>query len=162
MYSINFTTLIANLLPHFLRKDKMLAWLYSLLSPARYLFAEFLLYRDKKLYEARITGQVNSLEWMLNDKFYSDGGLRNIYIHDADFEEEIYIYNTYELEAKTYLFNTSESAEDNLCVYNAAEAIGSANFIVYVPVLLAFDIDYMTSLLNKFKLAGPTFEIKIY
>lgn len=163
MFSITFDTLISNLLARFHRKEKMLAWLHSLLYPVTLLYAAFLLYRDQKIYDARITGQVEWLEWMLNDKFYSDGDLRNIYIEDNnDFENEVYIFNTDEDETNTYIYNSGETADEETYIFNTSEGMNGADFTVWVPVSLVFDMDYMSSLIIYFKLAGTTFEIKTY
>jgi len=162
MFSINFDTLISNLLARFHRKGKMLAWLHSLLYPVTLLYASFLVYRDQKLYDARITGQVEWLEWMLNDKFYADGDLRSIYIEDNnDFENEVYIFNTHENETETYIYNTDET-EPETYLFNASEGLSGSDFTVWVPEDLVFDMDYMVSLITFFKLAGTTFTIKTY
>lgn len=163
MYSFNFNSLIQLLLPRVHRKPVMTAWLEVLLYPVKQLHDLFIALRDSLLYDARVTGQVNSLEWMLNDKFYNDGTLRSIYISDnTGLDNDVLIYQSAEAEPETYLFNTSESAEDDTYIFQTGEGIGGEDFIVNVPDALVFDEEYMKSLINKFKIAGKTYKIVTY
>lgn len=160
MFNIDFAKLINNLLPHFLRGAKMKAWLESLLKPVVDLYDSLLAYRDEKLYEAQITGQVDSLEKMLNDAFPAgDSGARPIYITDIDdYTEDILIFNTAEYESETWLYNTAE-AETETLIYNGTEGQSSFDFLVYIDVALPYDLDLMISLINKYKLSGTTYQI---
>lgn len=163
MFEIIYDTLVGNLLPRFHRKSKMMAWLHALLYPSDLLYHDLMVYRDQKLYEARVSGQVESMEWMLNDKFYGDGTLRNIYIDDNnDFENEVYIFNTSELETETYIYNRDETADEETYLFNQAEGKSGSDFTVWVPASLTYDSDYMRGLIDFFKLAGTTYDIKTY
>ena len=163
MYSINFTTLIINLLPHFLRKDKMLAWLLVILKPVILVYGSFLDYRNAKLYEAQITGQVISLEKMLNDTFHDEqSGAIPIYITDSqDQDEGVLLFNAAESETETWLFNQAEVTEPDTMIFNSGEGQSGYGFIVYVDVALPFDRDLMVGMINKYKLAGTTYKIII-
>ncbi len=163
MFNIAFDQLIYNLLPHFLRKERMLAWLLAVMKPVVLLYDRFLVYRTDKLYEARISAQVNSLEYMLNDAYYGDGNGRTIYITDnEDYSEDIYLYNSSELETETHLFNSDETADTDTLTFNAQEGTGGVDFIVWVLMDMMYDSDKMISRINKYKLAGTTYEIKTY
>lgn len=162
MFDIDFKVLISRLLPHFLRKTTMAAWINCLLSPLTWLYDQFLSFRDEKLFEAMHNGQVFSLEFMLNYKFYNDGTLRRIYITDnEDVDSELFIFNVNEQEEEIYIYNAGEIPSDDIYLYNVSEGTGDG-FIVWVPVALQFDIDYMIGLITKYKLAGTTFQIKTY
>lgn len=161
MYNIDFIRLITDLLPSFMKKTVIVAWLKSLLKPVQILYSEFITFETEKMYEATYSGQVAELEFILNDYYYNDGTLRTIYIDDSIENEEIYIYQQSELQNETYIYNTAENEVDSI-IYNSDEAGVSFNFIVYVPIGLIFDRDYLRSLVTKYKIAGPTFTIKTY
>jgi len=163
MYNFEFIYLINNLLPHFLRKEKMLAWLVVLLKPVMLLYNEFLDYRAEKLYESQITGQVISLEKMLNDAFPEDNtGAVPIYITDSvEQEDNVLMYNASESDSLIWIFNNAEIAEPDTFLFNAAEA-QSYDFFVNCDVALGVyneRQDLMISLLAKYKLSGTTYQI---
>ena len=160
MYSIDFTKLIDNLLPWFLRKPVMKAWIKALIAPVATLYAQFIIFIDKKRWEASITGQVAVLEIMLNKEFYNDESLRNIFISDNDLDERVYLFNLAESQEPTYLYNISEVIEPPF-ITNSDERTAT-DFTVWVPSNLVFDMNYMTGLVKKFKMAGPVFDIKTY
>lgn len=162
MYNIDFQQIISDLLPWFLRKPVMLAWLKALLLPVSQLYNSFLQFRGVKLYEASYNGQVAELEYVLNDYYYSDGTLRSIYIEDNTDLGEVYLYNVAELEQETHIYNVSEVTEPETFLFNGAEGSESSDFIVFVPDSLSYDTDYLNSLIKKYKLAGPTYTIQTY
>ncbi|PKP46818.1 MAG: hypothetical protein CVT94_13470 [Bacteroidetes bacterium HGW-Bacteroidetes-11] len=162
MFNINFHTLIDDLLPWFLTKPVMLAWLQALLSPVVSLYDSFLSLRDVKLYEARYNGQVAELEYVLNDFYYADGTTSLIYIEDNTESGEIYLYNISENEEETYIYNLDETTEPEVFIFNSSEAAGTSDFTIFVPGTLVYDTDYLSSLVRKYKIAGPTFTIQHY
>jgi hypothetical protein len=160
MYSIDFIKLIDNLLPWFLRKPVMKAWLQSLSITVADLYDQFILFADAKRWEVSITGQVALLEIMLNKEFYDDAELRDIFIEDNDLEERIYLFNLLEEQEPVYLYNLAEE-EDPVFITNSDEREGT-DFTIWVPSSLVFDINYMTGLVTKYKMSGPIFDIKTY
>lgn len=160
MYEIDFIKLINNLLPWFLRKPVMKAWLKALAAPLESLYGQFMEFIDKKRWDASITGQVAVLEIMLNKEFYNDETLRKIFISDNDLDERVYLFNLAEGQEPTYLYNDSEVFLP-LFITNSDERTAT-DFTVWVPDNLVFDINYMTGLVKKFKMAGPVFDIKTY
>lgn len=160
MYSIDFDKLIDNLLPWFLRKPVMKSWLKATIAPTISLYGLFTAYIDKKRWEASLTGQVEVMEIMLNQEFYNDANSRKIFISDNDPEEMIYIHNLAENQSPFYLHNLSEN-EEEVYLSNLDEGI-IVDFIVNVPEELEFDLNYMISLIKKYKIAGPSFEINTY
>lgn len=160
MYSIDFDKLISNLLPWFLRKPIQRAWLQALTTPLINLYTQFTAFIEKKRWEAYITGQVAVLEIMLNKEFYNDETLRKIFISDNDLDEQAYLFNTEESQDPVYLYNIGESF-DPIYLSNTGER-HNADFTVWVPDTLDFDMNYMTSLIIKYKMAGPNFDIKTY
>lgn len=164
MFDIDFNKLISQLLPHFLRKTALMAWLNCLMAPLVWLYNQFRIFRDEMLYEVKISGQLAYLEYMLNDKFCSDGKLRTIYITDNEDQTlELFTFNSHEIEPETFIYNTGEIPSEDTYLYNIDDAgQSSVDFTVWVPAALTFDNDYMNSLVVKYKLAGTTFQLKTY
>lgn len=164
MFDVNWQRLISNLVPWFVGKQVMLSWLEAITHPIQALYSYFLDFRAARLYETKYNGQVAELEYVLNDYYYDDGTLRTIYIEDNTDQGDTFIYNTAEDEDDTYIFNADESTGDEVdtFIYNVDEGSGASDFVVWVPDTLTFDISEMTTLVRKYKVAGPTFEIKTY
>jgi len=164
MFNINWSNLISNLLPWFHVRTVMLSWLGALVHPMQALYTGFLQFREARLYETKYNGQVAELEYVLNDYYYNDGTLRTIYIEDNTDQGDTFIYNTLENEDETHIFNADEAEGDeyDTFIYNVNEGSGSSDFIVWVPDTLTFDINEITSLVRKYKMAGPSFSIETY
>ncbi len=158
MFNFSFPILIRNILAWFLRDESMQAWLEVLLFPAQELYDKFLSFKDDRLFFAKVTGQVESLENMLNKIFYNDGDLREIYIEDGDRREPFYLFNKIENKAK-YLYNKHEN--EPVYLFNKDD-VPEYDFIVFVPSNLIFDEDYMKGLIKENKAAGFSFTIKRY
>jgi len=162
MFNIDFAKLVKDLLPWFHRRTVMEKWLSALISPVTSLYTAFLEERTKRLYEASYNGQVAELEYVLNDYYYNSPTTRDIYIEDYVGYADTFIYNKAEGLDDTFIYNTAENTEPNTFIFNADEGRGGPDFIVWVPDNLVFDESYMRSLVNKYKMAGPAYEIKTY
>ena len=166
MYNFDLLLLITDILMWPLRKVRQISWNVALNQPLYDEYGKMLTDFDVYRYEAQITGQVGSLEYMLNDHYYGDGQLANIYITDGNGSNDTYIYNKAEGRPKTYIYNKAE-AEAKTYVYNKNEFSGDPDFIVWIPEALPGTIagDYsieMRALVNKYKVAGTTYNIKTY
>lgn len=161
MFNIDFAKLVKDLLPWFHRRPVMEAWLKALIAPVATLYTAFLQERTKRLYEASYNGQVAELEYVLNDYYYSSPTTRDIYIEDYVGYEDTFLYNKAENLEDTFIYNSAE-AEPETFIFNADEGGGGPDFIVWVPVALVFDENYMRSLINKYKIAGPQYQIVTY
>lgn len=163
MYSIDWDKLISDLLPAFLRKPKMLAWLQVLLTPLQTLYNTFITYRNATAFSIGFTGQTMSLEYLLNYTYFDDGTLRLIYIEDGERREPLYVFQQSENQP-AYFHNDGEDY-DPVYLYNSEEPTGY-DFVVWVPFAFNFPpekpLEYLISLLNKHKAAGFQFEIKYY
>lgn len=163
MYNIDFEKLISDLLPAFLRKNRMLAWLQVLLTPLQNLYNAFLSYRAGTAYSINFTGQVLSLEYLLNDTYFDDGTLKLIYILDGERREPVYVFQQLE-NTPAYFYNEGEDY-DPVYLYNSNEPTGY-DFVVWVPFAFNFPPDkplaYLIGLVNKHKAAGFQFEIQYY
>lgn len=162
MFSVNFKNIIDQNLPPKTGTDTPItkAWLYSLIQPIIELYAIFSSYRIQALYTLSFTGQVIYLEKLLNDTFNNGG--TEIFIEDGILKIAQFLFNTAEDADPFYVFNTAETNEENLYLYNTAEYTGNLDFIVKVPTALVFDENQMKSLINKYKLAGKNYIIQTY
>lgn len=162
MFSVNFKNIVNQNLPPKTGADTPItkAWLYSLIQPIIELYAIFSSYRIQALYTLSFTGQVIYLEKLLNDTFNNGG--TEILIADGILKIAPFLFNTAEDADPFYVFNTAETNEENLYLYNTAEYTGNLDFIVKVPTALVFDENQMKSLINKYKLAGKNYTIQTY
>jgi hypothetical protein len=163
MYNIDFAKLIKQLLPSFLRSTKLQAWLQTLLHPLYLMYVEFLSWRSKIDFRLSITGQVRSLEYMLNKTYYSDGNVKLIHISDSGRIISSYLYKAVEGQP-LYIQNRDEPSAGmpaQVYLFNRGEPRGY-DFTVWVPSSLEFNINHMKGLLNRHKAAGFSYEIKTY
>lgn len=157
IYDINYRKLTRWLVPHALRKARMMSWLDALVSQVVANYRLFTRYRDAKLYQLAITPQVCFLEKMLNDRF--DATERRIFIEDGIRYDVTYLFM--EAEEKP-LFLKMESEADPVFIYTNGETELLGNdFVVYVPAGLGFNNDEMRALLNAYKLASKRYAIQI-
>lgn len=162
-YSWNSTNLINWLLPTFLRKPKMVAWLKSLLSPLDEKHQEFLTYVDSKRYELDFTGQVISLERLLNNKY--DAADRRIFISQEK-ADEIFFFDDDDISAasKVFFFDDGDvSLGSEVAFFFFSDSSGSlSDFIVCLPSSIIFDEAELRSLVNRYKLAGKEFSVQLF
>jgi len=161
MYNIDFDKLVNNLLPSLLRKLKQKAWLVCLITPLKTLYVSFLNLRTDKLLEAFVTGQVASLQFLLNKLVYGDGNSTNVFISDNTLYNRIFIFNRAESSNPVYIFNRSENANP-VYVFNRSESRG-VDFFVHVPEpVSAENLNKLRSLINKYKQQGNSYSILEY
>lgn len=156
IYDINYNRLGGWLLPPMLRKNKTLRFVSVLLLPIATLYQFFLIYRATKLYELTITPQKCYLERLLNDRY--DSTLRRIYIDDGQEKPPFYIFQRPELKPKFIYKNTENRPK---YIYTSGESGNlTDDFVIYVPMGLAFEEPEMVSLVKVYKLAGTKFKIQ--
>lgn len=166
MYNFDLLILITDVLFWPIRKARQLGWNVALNQPLYDEYGKLLTDFDLWRFEAQITGQVGSLEYMLNDHYYGNGLLTDIYITDGTGDNNTYIYNKNEGRPKTYIYNKAEG-KPKTYIFNRNEFSGDPDFIVWIPAALPGTIpgDYsieMRALVNKYKVAGTTYTIKTY
>ena len=154
MFQLDYQRLIAMLLPFSLRKEIMLAWLNTLLSPVKGLYIDFLKYRNQANYKMEHNGQVVYLQKVLNDRFDPDD--KRIRIRDGSKYDSVYVFRANENKVqylnKIYLY-------DHLSYGDTG-----ADFQVYVPADIpiweksSLKVE-LRSLLNYYKLAGKRYKL---
>jgi hypothetical protein len=154
MLRVDYDRLLSWLLPPFLRKAVMLSWLTVLITPIKSLYVSFVAYADFANYKLRGTGQVCSMQRVLNDRF--DSTLRRIRIKDGDRFTRQFIFT---------------SAEDNpvylgtVYIHDKDDYIDSGvDFTVVLPPdvftgLNANTLSEMKANINFYKLDGKRYKI---
>lgn len=157
VYNIDYDKLTAWLVPAYIRKSRLLAYLRIVIAGVSFLYMDFLRYRKAKLYDLMITPQVCYLEMLLNDRY--DFIQRRIRIVDSLDKPPFYIYRTDEAKPK-YIRRTDEAAPRY--IYTAGESgMLTDDFVVRVPAGIVFEEAEMRSLVKSYKLAGTRFKIQI-
>ncbi len=134
----------------------MLAWLSALTAPAVYLYGLFTSARSATLYKLAHGPQRCHLEAVLNDAF--DKTLRRISIVHPEDIDPVYLPLEAELSPQP-LALVSENAPLWLPLEEET-VLGGPDFIVEVPAGLSYDAARMRALVDEYRLASKTYDIK--
>jgi len=152
MFNINYNRLYLLLTITFLRNAKLQALMQCYCYPLTQIYNSFLTFRAANLYTVSHNSQVYSMENVFNDRFDNDA--RRIYITDGFGKRRLYAYTRLENKpiylGTQYLYNRADYADTGI------------DFIVWVPVAVMLspqDRIELTSLINKYKLAGKRYRI---
>ncbi len=152
MYNLDYNKLNEQVTPSFLRKDRITGLLQSINFPVKQLFEIFKKFREAKIYELKHTGQVFSVEKVLNDRF--DPIERRIYITDGFTKDRTYIYTRDENKpvflGSIFLYNRGDYADTGV------------DFIVWVPNAIVISLEEMYELrasVNKYKIDPKRFKV---
>ncbi len=134
-----------------------LAWLNAIIAPLLDIYNAFKTYYIGVEEQLRYNSQTMVMEGLLND--YFDPTFRRIYITTASERDDIY-YSWYDTEngPELYLYYAAEG-KPPLYTYYSTEALGVADFFVYVPAGLSFDDLAMRNKINRYKLATKRYII---
>lgn len=161
MYNIDFNKLIAFNVPEFMWRPTHLRWLQLLVSQVKLLYNDFINWKNLNAYNAAHSGQVISIEHILNDIF--DKIYRRIYIDDGARVLQNFIYNTPEDSDDVFIFNSSETSDPQFYCFNNQEDVdASYDFKVMVPGSLVFNENRMKALVNVYVIAGKSYKIITY
>lgn len=155
-WHVSFCKLSQLLLPTFLRKKRMIAWLCVLTHPISTLYSDWLKNRRNNLYIVEHNSQVCYLRKVLNDEF--DRALRRIIITDGLNLDAFYIYT--EGEGKPQWLHT-ESENNPIYLHPSSAYAGAVDFYVVVPSDLIFDENKMRALIDFYRLASKRYEIVV-
>jgi hypothetical protein len=153
-YDNDFDLVVRDDVPVDSRGPKRLGWLRSLVAGVKSLYAEFMGYRSSKLYDLNHTGQVYSIENVLNDVFDPVG--RRIYITDPASKDVVYMYRRIESKP-VYMYRRSENKPVYMYRRSETSALGF-QFIIHVPtgvtLLPIYDVLRLQALVDKYRLPG--------
>ena len=149
IFELNLRRLVILLLPTFLRKSRLVAWLQILIAPLEQLQYSFNQKQNSDLVTLTHNGQKCYLRKILNDTF--DQGLRRIRIEDMTHFNAVYIYTEAEnkpvyLEEK-YLYTSGEMQ------------VNGVNFSVYIPNELRAREVEIKALIEAYKIASKRYII---
>lgn len=149
IFELNLRRLVILLLPTFLRKARLVAWLQILITPLEQLQYSFNQKRNSDLVTLTHNGQKCYLRKILNDTF--DQGLRRIRIEDMTHFNAVYIYTEAEnqpvyLEEK-YLYTSGEMK------------VNGVNFSVHIPNGLQAREVEIKALIEAYKIASKRYII---
>ena len=157
-YNVDIYKLGAYLLPPFLRKKRMYAFLCVFLYPFYWLCKMFKDYRKTSMRKLNVNGQVAYIEKMLNDEFEFEN--REIYITDSDALKPN-VADMYRDPSVTMTIYP-ESSEEKLYLESGDESIKSEDYIVNVPSFLADKLEVIKTIVEYNKPAGRTYKINLY
>ncbi|QKX04895.1 hypothetical protein HN014_08175 [Aquimarina sp. TRL1] len=150
--NIDYDRLLQMLIPTFLRKRKIKAFLSVLIFPIKILKREFLQFKQATIYKITHNGQVVYLQKVLNDHF--DRQQRRIYITDGVFYDPTYVY-THQEDKPVYIGTQYLYTSEEL-------ALIDVDFLIVVPKDFNLTDDMLTrfhALVKYYKLVSKTYRI---
>ena len=170
-YKLDIRRLAVQMLPPVLRSRVMVALLYVLTTPLKWINAKFKAAKDETDAAVETTCTVASLEAGLNKLFYLRYG--QIYIDTPEWEDRrtlMYMQTT----GQALTMHMASEAEAQTLIYEEEDG-PKANFTVMVPTFLCTSVESRTEdkygwqnltkikqFLTKYKPAGRKYGIKLY
>lgn len=156
---IDIDKLILRLLPVDLQKPKLFAFVRALLSGFMTIHTQFLAFRTDSNNRAKLNGQTQILENLLNRRIASATNLIRI-LNNSLRLDAVYLFNQPELQPDVFVSNSAEG--DPLFLSNATEGDNLYDFLVQVPaVVSALEQSQIRAIVNQYKIATKSFEIQI-
>lgn len=158
MIAIDLYYLMLISVPLRMRTPLFLAYMEVCKNVIQKSYTAFYAFFDTVKYDLTFTGQVISLEHLLND--YYDNTQRRIYIDDVLDEINVFLFNAVEDNEKTYIFNTAEN-EEKTYLFNASELSNIQDFTIYIPSDVVFSEVQLRRLIDLYKTPGKQYSIEI-
>lgn len=160
-YEIDFKKLAKHLIPVFMRRAKFIALIAVMLVPFIYIYNLFTEYRLRISDRIDMSGRIQYLEKILNDKFFLKN--REIFITDIS-KTIVYLYHKGDMQEPVYLYKELAKPLSLLYLKNTGEGSYNGDFIVNIPSSLNIEENLKTimNLLNYYKPAGRSYRINIY
>ena len=157
-YNVDIYKLGAYLIPPFLRKKRMYAFICAFLAPFYNLCKIFKDYRKASLQKLNVNGQVIYIEKRLCDEFELE--YRDIYITDSD-SLKSNIADMYS-DASVTMAVYSKNSSDKLYLESGDVSAKAEDYIVNVPSFLSDKIEVIKTIVEYNKPAGRTYKINLY
>lgn len=165
-YFIDFQSIMLQLTPPFLKKERLLALWSVFSSSLTYIHELFESYSNVTSFELKYNGQTICLQQILNAKFpYS----LPIFITDSlDELPYVYIFLNQEVIIEEHYIYTNTETADELYLHTNEEYNAIDDFYVYVPQLLYDELNaegklpLFNSIIQKRKIVGKSYTIKTY
>jgi len=164
-YHIDFDRLVEILLPGFLRKPKMTAFMKASVAPVKTLYQQFQAFSQQQKYEAGITAQAGMIEKALNDAF------------DPEFRRFEIVHELLRDGPVIFLDSDNQSSQ-NPILYLDSDTPGGAGMVMHLdsetselPVGIDFRVnapldtqanheEAIYSMVRKYKFASKTFDVQ--
>lgn len=152
-YNIDWDKLVLLLLPSFLRKPKIFAFIRSAVEPLKALHDDWLDFRDQNIYILNHNGQVCYFRGALNDVFDPDE--RRIYIQNGLAVEPKHIYTVNE-NKPIYL------GQQPIYLYSSTDVQDTGvDFIINVPQqIIQEQLDRLIAEIERYRQAGKRYKIQ--
>ena len=157
MFNINFQKIVYNLIPFFLRKEKNLDYIYSLIKPLKDVNVLFFALVNKINYKLTYTSESNVLARFLNNEYSTTG----ISISNNNATDYLFVFNKSESKPKTYVFNKSEG-QPKTYVFTKEERLNRPSFTVNVPISVTFVEAELRAKINVYNQVGKIYTITTY
>ena len=159
---IDYRKLVILLLPTFLRQPVLMAWLRAMAYPLQQLHDRHQAARTQRLYELRHTSQICFIKDALNNEFGITDYANGFEIEDINAPGEwvwIYDENVDRFDDEQHML-----FDDPTFIHNISAILPPTSaFFVLVPQSITIDETNearIRSIVNKYRLASRTFEIK--
>ena len=159
--TVNFNTLVELLVPTFLRKNKHILLLKTIITPL------FTLHQQT-LYEMQHDGRTIYLEKLLNEYFTVLGYdpnhhdlTKTIYIDDVVQKDKLYIWQNEELET-SYLNDEGVDDDNDVFLDNEIENVYSYSWIIFIPEAIVFDEIKVRAFIDEYRYIGRKYIIQNY
>lgn len=164
-YAIHILQLIVGLIPWYLRKELLIDWVDSLLSPLQTINDKLVNLSNEIRYRTAFNGQSILLKHVLNDKF--DPIDRGIYISDGNIMPAVYHFFSPETNpVQAYTWNAAETnlSGQVFTFFMSELETDYYEFVVNVPIslgILTTDA-LLNGIIKYYKLAGKRYIINLY
>jgi len=175
MITIDFNKLTEDLLPVINKNNNisinnLYQFIISCIKPIKNLYTDFINYRVNSLFEINHNGQVISLEHFLNTKFglpFPVNHSQSIWIEDGNDVNFAYLFQYGDEWENSGLNIYPVYCDDTPPMYifqnDEPNEFTTVDFKVHYPNTLSTqNINYMISVINKYKIAGFKYSIQSY
>ncbi|BAV09404.1 hypothetical protein SAMN05421788_101840 [Filimonas lacunae] len=157
IYNVEWKKLVNWLTPVTLRKKKLLALLYALVSPINDLHTRFITYKKNIDYRLKINYQVCFLQAALNDRFDYTGRRIQI-VRSRQFDPQPLFLLP---ENKPMVLNARPGTGKILYTKSETGQF-TADFIIKIPASLQYDLSELTAFVNSYIVQCRTFKVQTY
>lgn len=159
--TINFFVLIEQLLPTFLRKNRMLLFLKAIVNPINKIY-------EDTLYKMQHDGRTIYLEKMLNEHFQVAGYdhqihdlTKKVYIDDVPEPDKLYIFQDEE-DGVSFLEDDGDDNENDVFLDSDSEGVVSYSWVIFIPDTYAFEEYNIRGLVDTYRYFGKKYKIETY
>lgn len=157
MFNIDWNKFAGWLLPSYLKKERMFAWVQVMLAALKNLYAQFMTFRVATRMQIAITNQTMVLEDELNKLL----GLNKIVVIRNQVYQQNSNYIYYLSEASNidiYSCFLNENVVEPTYSYLLTEQLSEFDFVVHAPVDASEQ--KITAFVDKYKLPDKTYKIE--